>query len=71
MMVLSTDCEYHGAYRALASMAGAGNRSRFSTVDGRPSPPRLPAHGHGAHTIVIKLGDGHGHGHGGHHGRRG
>jgi hypothetical protein len=37
-------------------LTGAGNRVRFSTVDGRPGPPRIPAHGHGAHPIVVDLG---------------
>lgn len=38
-------------------LTGAGNQVRFSTVDGRPGRPRIPADGHGAHTVHIELGD--------------
>jgi hypothetical protein len=38
-------------------LSGAGNQIRFSTVDGRPSRPTIPADGHGAHTVRVKLGD--------------
>jgi hypothetical protein len=38
-------------------LSGAGNQIRFSTVDGRPRRPTIPADGHGAHTVRVKLGD--------------
>lgn len=38
-------------------LSGAGNQIRFSAVDGCPGRPRVPADGHGAHTISVKLGD--------------
>jgi hypothetical protein len=37
-------------------LSGAGNQVRFSTVDGRPSRPTIPADGHGTHTVHVKLG---------------
>ena len=38
-------------------LTGAGNQIRFTTVDGRPGRPTIPADGHGAHTISIRLGE--------------
>jgi hypothetical protein len=37
-------------------LSGAGNRVRFSTVDGRRGRPVVPARGRGAHTVRVKLG---------------
>jgi cellobiose phosphorylase len=37
-------------------LTGAGNRIRSCTVDGRPSRPTIRSDGHGAHTILIRLG---------------